>query len=217
MSRWYHVRWSRADSVIVQVVLILGIGLTGLGMLLALAWTASLLPPGGGAVPDTITVRIPDEASEPRVGVATTGAVYETGPTGAIRLTFHDPTIAERLLLVAPGMLGATAALVVMAMVLRLIQSLDKGDPFVPANVRRVYTIAFTVLAASVLVPLTGMVCEGILRSRALGTDGFFLAVGASEGNGISLTHVFVGLVLAALAEVFRRGTRLREDVRGLV
>jgi hypothetical protein len=75
--------------------------------------------------------------------------------------------------------------------------------------------ITVTVLAASVLVPLARMVCDGVLRSRALGTEDFTFAVGGPDG--VSLTHVFVGLVLAALAEVFRRGTRLREDVRGLV
>ncbi|OOC53196.1 MULTISPECIES: DUF2975 domain-containing protein [Nocardiopsis] len=214
MSRWYRLRWSRVDNLIVHGALVLGITVTGLTGLYALVWITPLLPAGEGMPVNTVTSRLPQDAPEPRVDVATTGAAYEAGPVGLVRLTFHDPTTLERFLLVFPALLGL-AALVVMAMVSRVIRSLGQGDPFVPANVRRVSAIAFTVLAASVLVPLARMACDGVLRSRALGTEDFTFTVGGPDG--VSLTHVFAGLVLAALAEVFRRGTRPREDVRGLV
>ncbi|WP_159941115.1 MULTISPECIES: DUF2975 domain-containing protein [unclassified Nocardiopsis] len=217
MSRWYHVRWSRSDDVILRLLLGLGIVFVGLGMLVALAWTASLLPASGGTVPDSITVRVPEGASGPRPDAATADEDYEAAPTGTMRLVFHDPTLLERCLLAAPGLLGGAAALVVLAALWPLARSLRAGDPFVPANVRRVYTVALTVLAGSVLVPLVRMLCEGNLWSRALGGDGFLFTLGVPGGNTLSLTHVFAGLVLVALAEVFRGGARLREDTRGLV
>ncbi|MEV6822009.1 DUF2975 domain-containing protein [Nocardiopsis dassonvillei] len=217
MSRWYRVRWSRADSLVLQGVLVIGILFTSLGTVVALAWTLGLLPAGSGVISDTITVWVPEDAPEPRVDVATASGDYGTAAVGTMQLTFHDPTVGERLLLAVPGLLSVAAVLVVMVTLLGLLRSLDLGDPFVPVNVRRVRTIALTVLGAAVVLPLTRMVCEGLLQTRALHTDGFAFALGVPGGNGFSFTLVFVGLVVAALAEVFRRGTRLREDVEGLV
>ncbi|GAB2495173.1 DUF2975 domain-containing protein [Nocardiopsis aegyptia] len=211
------LRWSKPDNLIAHVVLVVSIVGTGLLGLFQLVWITPLLSAGGAGPMNTVTVFRPDGVPEPRVAAATSGQDVTVTGTGQMVIEFHEPTTLERFLLVAPALLGVVATLVVLVMVHRLITSLDRGEPFVPANARRVYVIALTVLIGSVALPMVATVCGNALRAGALESDAFaFHFVVFGEG-GISPALLFTGFLLAALAEVFRRGTRLRADVEGLV
>jgi hypothetical protein len=214
-----RLRWSRTDNLIAHAVLVVAMAVAGLTGLLGLLWITPLIPSGGGGVvANTVTVPRPEGVPEPSVAVGAASPDVSVAAPPEVVVEFHDPTALERLLLAAPGLLGTAAVLVVLFMVLRLVRSLDRGEPFVAANVRRVYAIAYTVLVGSLAVPVAGAVCDSVLRSRALGADGLVLTAGLLGGRGgISLALVLTGFLLAALAEVFRRGARLREDVEGLV
>jgi hypothetical protein len=214
-----RLRWSRTDNLIAHAVLVVAMAVTGLTGLLGLVWITPLIPSGdGGVVANTVTVPRPEGGPEPSVAVEAASPDVSVAAPPEVVVAFHDPTALERFLLAAPGLLGIAAVLVVLFMVLRLVQSLDRGEPFVAANVRRVYAIACTVLVGSLVVPVVGAVCDSVLRSRALGADGLVLTTGLFGGEGgISLALVLTGFLLAALAEVFRRGARLRADVEGLV
>ncbi|RKS04581.1 DUF2975 family protein [Nocardiopsis sp. Huas11] len=211
------LRWSKPDNLIAHFVLVISIMGTGLTGLYGLVWITPLLPAAGGGPMNTVTVARPEGVPGPRIDAATSGQDVTVADTGRMVIEFHDPTALERFLLTAPGLLATVATLLVMVMVYGMIRSLGRGEPFVTANVRRVYVIALTVLIGSMVVPMVAAVCENALRSRALESDevAFYFVVFGEDG--ISLALVLTGFLLAALAEVFRRGARLRADVDGLV
>ncbi|WP_304451103.1 DUF2975 domain-containing protein [Nocardiopsis sp. YSL2] len=209
------LRWSRADTLATHLILVLGIGLSVLGATAQLLWVA--LGIGSGTSSGAVTATRPDGVPEPRTEAPTSAQDVTVTDTGRMVIEFHDPTAWERFLIAAPGLLGVSATLLVLLMVWSLVRGLGAGDPFVPANARRVYVIALTVLIGSVVVPTVAAVCENVLRGRALESDEIAFSFVVFGEGGISLPLVLTGFLLAALAEVFRRGTALRADVEGLV
>lgn len=215
MPKKSPLRWSRADGVVVQLVLILALAATLLSFVFSLVWITPLLPAdGSGPIMNSVTVRLPEGTPTPEAPVPPAGPEYGIEASQSMVITFHDPTTAQRFLLTLPALLAQAAAALVMFNLLRVARSLDVGDPFTPANVLRLRVIALTVLAGTLLVPAAEEVGEGLLRAEVLGTDGFEISYVL---GGVSFTMVFVSLLLLGLAEVFRRGTRMRDDMRGLV
>lgn len=210
-------RWSRADNLVVQAVLVLALGITLFTIVFCLVWITPLLPAGGSGDMNTITVWPPEDAPAAVPPAVPAGPEYGIEGARDMTVIFHDPTTAQRFLLVLPALLGQAAAVVVMVNLLRIVRSLDAGDPFTPANVLRLRVIALTVLAGTLLVPSADRIAEGFLRSQALGTDHWEISYVLIGEGGISFTLVFVALLLLGLAEVFRRGAQMRNDVRGLV
>ncbi len=93
-------------------------------------------------------------------------------------------------------------ALVIVSRLRRISQTLVSGDPFHPANVRRLQVIA----AALAALELARYVVNPVLRLAI--HDGRRPHV-----NGdVSLTTWFGVLVILVLAEVFREGARLRGE-----
>jgi hypothetical protein len=89
----------------------------------------------------------------------------------------------------------------------RIVASTAEGHPFVAANAARIRFIGWVVIV--------GQLVEGVaeyIGHRALART--FVTEGVSlRGNlDISLTTIFWGLVLLALAEVFRQGVAMREE-----
>ncbi|MFF2084608.1 DUF2975 domain-containing protein [Nocardia sp. NPDC058176] len=203
------LRWTRSDTVVLRVALLVAIGATGLVTAYRLLWI-TVLPAAGDGRWNTITVSHPGGAPTHRAEI---GDGISVGGSGAMEMTFHDPGTAQRLLLSAPGLIAAAAALVVLVSVLRVVGSLDKGDPFVAANARRVYSVAVAVITVALLVPVVEAFSHARLESMALGSPvSVTFEYGSSSG-----ALLLAGVALVALAEVFRRGTRLRDDVAGLV
>ncbi|MFL1381761.1 MULTISPECIES: DUF2975 domain-containing protein [unclassified Nocardiopsis] len=211
-------RWSRGDAVITQLILVIGLVLVGLATAYALVWITPLPPADGGPV-GTITVPVPDGVADPAPPVAAASADYTVESTGSMAVVLHDPTTVQRLLLVLPSLLGLAATITVMVNLLRIVRSLDAGDPFTPANARRIQVIGIAVQAGAVLSLVAATFRDGVLTGAALGTGGLELSLtlGGGGGAGSAVVLVFVGMLLLGLAEVFRRGTRMRDDVRGLV
>jgi len=93
-------------------------------------------------------------------------------------------------------------ALVIVSRLRRISQTLVAGDPFHPANVRRLQVIA----AALAALELARYVVKPLLY--AVTHSGHRLHV----GGDVSLTTWFGVLVIVVLAEVFREGARLRGE-----
>ncbi|WP_017572662.1 DUF2975 domain-containing protein [Nocardiopsis halotolerans] len=216
LRRALSPRWSRADSVLLRYVLVVFLGAQAVHALFLVVWGAGFVAADTSAGLNVLTRPLPSDTPPPPVDVATHGDVTVEGVENMV-LTFHDPSVAERLLLVAPELLTALAAGLVGYLLLRMAMTLAKGDPFIPANVRRMFAIALTVIVCAFLVPLTEALTGAELAYRVVETDtAVTLTLSLSLDGGI-LPLVLVGSVLAALAEVFRRGTQLRADVEGLV
>ncbi len=107
----------------------------------------------------------------------------------------------------APALIGVMILALALAAgallpLIAMLRSTMAGDPFTPANVRRLHIIAgiiATAYAAQMFLPF-------VLPASALGM------VEPLGGGG-----VFALLLTLVLAEVFREGARLREENEGTV
>ncbi len=95
------------------------------------------------------------------------------------------------------------AAIVIVGRLRQISATLVAGDPFDPANVRRLQLIA----AALAALELARYVVSPVLKLAAHDVHRFHLG-----GGGVNLTTWFAVLVIIVLAEVFREGARLRSE-----
>lgn len=92
-----------------------------------------------------------------------------------------------------------------------LIESVGKGDPFIPENAIRLNAMAWLILGAKVLAEIIG----GLrLYLASLMDDG---GANRFEFNLYDLHSFLIVLVLFILARVFRHGAAMRDDLEGTV
>ena len=112
--------------------------------------------------------------------------------------------LTRTLLVFAFGVASAYVGsfLLILGHLRKIFRTLTIGDPFQPANVRRLRQIGL------ILAVVTGGVwlVQGMVAAR--------LAPGIMDPQGIGelLTPIFSVLVVFVLAEVFREGARLRRE-----
>lgn len=117
------------------------------------------------------------------------------------------------------SMLTAIIAVILLALIpialiglfllnlLRLVDSVGAGDPFVPVNAERLARMGWLMLGVQVAAMAIGAVTLWIGQRIDLGD----VDVGIS-GSGIALA-----LVLFILSRVFRQGAAMREELEGTV
>ncbi|MEE4154533.1 MAG: DUF2975 domain-containing protein [Erythrobacter sp.] len=94
-----------------------------------------------------------------------------------------------------------------------IINTVGKGDPFVPDNASRLNAMAWLLLAAQVL-----MWPASILALVIVEWANQFDEIDVSlEIDGLDLTGILMVLVLFILARVFRQGAAMRDDLEGTV
>jgi hypothetical protein len=212
-----RIRWTRADSVLLQGVLFLMLLLLALSFGTTALWILPLMSAGSMGWMNEILVRHTSEVAPAVPDMTLLGDDVTVRGTDTLVLVFEDPSTLERLLLALPVLLQQAFGLFVVYMVLRILQSLGAGDPFVSANVRRVYAVAVAVLVGSLALPVAEACADiALWNGRVPVEEVVLLSFDLGMGPG-PLAGFVVGLLLLSLAEVFRRGTRMREDVEGLV
>lgn len=141
------------------------------------------------------------------------GSRVETGDAELV-LRAADSTLAEQLLARGDAVVLGLCLGVGGVLLRRLLLSVAEGRPFRAGNARRVATIAVLVAAggtlAGVFPDLAGLLV--LDRLGQTGPDSPF-----SLGVTFPLRPVLVAPVILALAEAFRRGAELADDVDGLV
>ena len=105
------------------------------------------------------------------------------------------------------GLLAVPLNHVVLTRLLRMVQTVRAGDPFVAANAYRLQTIAWMLL----LLQLLSMVIGGI--GDAISSKEFPLHLDA----GFSLSGWLAVILTFVLARVFAEGALMREDLEGTV
>lgn len=131
------------------------------------------------------------------------------------QLTLTGATTGQVLLVAAPLVLGTAVVTGAAYCLLLVVRSLRTGTPFHRRNARRLMTAALVVLfggAVTGLVSTLGTMALAMDGQEILG-DGSPLVASAS----LPLAFIGIGLLLLCLAEFFRRGTQLAEDVEGLI
>ncbi|MBM6401862.1 DUF2975 domain-containing protein [Phycicoccus sonneratiae] len=185
----------------------------GLGLLLglvaavttAVAVVAPLVRWAGG---DGLPLRYVGPLAVPALDRA--GVAYDE--LGAVDATLANPSTAQRLLDLAPGVLATVLVVVGCWLVLGVLRDVGSGDPFRWRNVVRLRALA---LLVAVGAPVVWFARSSVDLSLVTSLD-------LEEGVAGALFElpwlpVVTGMVIALVAEAFRAGSRLREDVEGLV
>jgi hypothetical protein len=105
------------------------------------------------------------------------------------------------------GLLGVPLNHVILTRLLRMVETVSRGDPFVAANAYRLNTIAWALLALQFLSIVIGAIGKSI-SSKAFPLH---LDAGFSVNGSLAVILAFV------LARVFAEGTLMREDLEGTV
>ena len=95
----------------------------------------------------------------------------------------------------------------ILRRLLRMVETVRRGDPFVAANAYRLQAIAWLLLALQLL----SMVIGGIGRAVSTPEHPIHLDAGFSVNGWLAVILTFV------LARVFAEGALMREDLEGMV
>jgi len=124
------------------------------------------------------------------------------------QLKFSPPPGAS---LVVPALVGLAIMLALVLFVLSqlraVIRTVRDGRPFVPANAARIRWIAFAVIAGEV-ARAVGVYSSNSHVMTHFSANGLRFDA-RPDLNILTIVH---GLIILAIAEVFRTGTRLDED-----
>lgn len=156
-------------------------------------------------------------ATTPTVDVSSSGK-FVVEPIGESVLSVFDPAVAQRALASSGWLLLGAVCAVAGWLLWRVLTSLRGGDPFEPANVRRLTVAAALVTVGGVISGVLRSVSDGNLKEAA--DNAFFREFGTTPlayGGQIELTPVLVGVALGGIALVYRRAAALRHELDGLV
>lgn len=146
-------------------------------------------------------------------GIASGDGVELNMPTGTTATVF-DADLRQfvgLVGLVGPEALTGLLTITVLVLLLLIVRTLRRGDPFIPANARRLYVVAGAVgIGGQAVVLLEAWGRAGVLTHP-------MVAPYVYGGTHITVVPLVVGLGIAVAAEVFRHGADLREEVAGLV
>lgn len=127
----------------------------------------------------------------------------------SVRVRIVDPDAGQAAAW-AGSLLGFAMLTAAVLWFLRaILRSVREGDPFTPANVRRLRWIGYLTVAYVPVGTMSTILQHEVINSTATGRLGLSFAV--------SFTPVVLGMGVLLLAEVFAHGIRLREDVEGTV
>ena len=105
------------------------------------------------------------------------------------------------------GLVAVPLHHLVLVRLLAMVGTVRGGDPFIPANVRRLQAIAWVLLALQLLSIVIGLVAEAVSTPA----NPLFLDAGFSVSGWLAVLLTFV------LARVFAAGAAMRDDLEGTV
>jgi hypothetical protein len=132
------------------------------------------------------------------------------GPA-TVQVLLTDATFGERLTQAVPGFMFAGLTIAIALLLFQLLRSTQAGEPFTRRNVLRINVIALIVGIGGMLVQFAGGVADNAIQTYGR------LPLSDTLTFTFTLMPLAVMMVIAFVAEAFRRGVVLREDVDGLV
>jgi len=119
----------------------------------------------------------------------------------------HGAIVAGMRTIMVIGIAAVPIAYVVLKELSRIVRSVRDGDPFSAGNAARLRTIAWALLGLELLHLVVIAIASAVsTREVPLRIDG-----------GVTVTGWLAVMLLFVLAQVFREGTRLRDDLEGTV
>jgi hypothetical protein len=119
----------------------------------------------------------------------------------------HEGVVTGMRAIMVIGILATPIAYVVLSRLLRIVESVRTGEPFTMDNAMRLRTIAWALLGLELLhICVVGIASAVSTKQVPLRINANFHPIG-----WLAILLLFV------LAEVFVEGTRMREDLEGVV
>ena len=174
---------------------------------LAAAWSGVIGPVIAWARGEAIPVEVFSRVTVPELDAA--GVSHGLA---AYTVDLASPSAGQRVLVLIPGVLNTVLVVGACWLVIRVMGTIATGDPFDPVNIKRLRGLAALLLIGTPVVFFAHLSASGgLLGSMDLGglAPGFMFS--------IPWLPLVAGMVVALLAEAFRAGAALREDVEGLV
>jgi hypothetical protein len=128
-------------------------------------------------------------------------ALGVTGMTDAVQVMWAMRGIA------ALGVIAAVPNYMILTRLMKMVDTVRAGDPFLAANAYRLHAIAWLLVA----MQLISMTIAVIGRIISTAEHPFHLDAGFSVNSWLAIILCFV------LARVFAEGTLMREDLEGTV
>ena len=125
----------------------------------------------------------------------------------ALRVDDSPRVLLGMRLIMVMGIAATPIGNALLSRMLRIVETVRAGDPFVTENASRLQTIAWSVLA----LELGRLVVVGIANSVSTAARPIHIDL------NLSVTPWLAVLLLFVLARVFDHGARMREDLAGTV
>jgi hypothetical protein len=119
----------------------------------------------------------------------------------------HESVVAGMRAIMVIGIAGTPITWLVFSRLLRIVESVRTGEPFTVDNAGRLRTVAWALFGLELL-----HICVVAIAS-AISTKELPLHI----SGDFDLTGWLAILLLFVLAQVFLEGTRIREDLEGMV
>ncbi len=200
-------RWGGVDQRVTEALL---------GLVTAVAAMAVPATAIQAALADRLAVHVELAERAARVDPAVAGRFALRAPQST-EVVIHDPQFMERLAYALPRLLTAVLIAIVAWQLMQVFRSLRVDQPFSRGNALRVTFIALTVFVGGAVWAAVDFASAFYLATHT------FDAFGGAGSSPVTLSATFTaapmlfGAVVAGLAEFFRRGAALSEDVDGLV
>jgi hypothetical protein len=204
-SREYPVKRSTA---LLETVLAAAMALVLMGLVLA-----PLLGPSGLSIIGGPRLVVEATLSDPVTdrSAVRDGSTVDLSGLPRVEASLRDPSLDQRLGLLGGRLLTGLTALGVLGLLLQVVRSLRRDEVFARVNARRLTRLA-------VLLGVGGTAAQLL---TAFGTvrvlDSEFMRGSVTPVFELSFFPLFGALGVGVLAEVFRQGAGLREDIEGLV
>jgi Protein of unknown function (DUF2975). len=185
---------TRVASIIINILLWIGLGVSVIGVI-ALAVIQ----------PEQLIVRFADLPNIPFqlewLSVSWEELIGEESIALQLPLLFFGGAVVVM----------SAIGLLMIRQVRGILQDVKQKRPFSDANARRIFRIAYAMVAYSVLSPLSfGLVTWSIIRQFEFASrDGFRV--------NVSFSMLFVAALIYLLAHVFSYGAHLQEEVDGTI
>ena len=118
-----------------------------------------------------------------------------------------EPVMIGLTAIATLGVLAVPLNHLILTRLLRMVETVSRGDPFIAANAYRLNAIAWALLGLQLL----SMVIGGIGKAIASKDFPLHLDAGFSVSGWLAVILTFI------LARVFAEGTLMREDLEGTI
>ncbi len=143
---------------------------------------------------------------------AATGlAPVELGGPVEVALSFLDPTTSQRTIWAVSQIVAPLLVAAGIWLVLQIVRSTRRGDPFTTLNEQRLWALAALVAVGGTVHQFIAGFTHMLLIQRSAAADMFALTA------TLSFLPIVFGLLIALLAAVWRIGVELREDVEATI